>query len=304
MRVIAGVDVGQSSTTAAIGDRDGKEIARSNAGPGDEVGQDARSTRLRDAVDAALAGALREANLPADTTFSAVVAGISGYEGRFYGAPPEPRCERFVAVHDTAIAHAGAFGGGPGVLAIAGTGSAILAGDGGDGGLLLGGWGYLFGDEGSAFALARGAIVEATMQIDRGAEPSRLTRVLLDGFACDSVRALVRAFYAGEIDRARLAAFAVDVIRLAAEGIDAGAVALVEQSAIALAVTAASAARRANLLPAPFAVTGGLGTAQWFLERIDAAITDLDLPLERQAPERDPAAGALLLARRLTERQP
>ena len=109
--------------------------------------------------------------------------------------------QRFVLMHDAPIAHAGAFGGKPGVIVIAGTGSVAyaLAGDGRT--KTGGGWGYLFGDEGSAFWIARMFVHGATRK-------HALVRPLLEYFGAANLRALVRAFYSGEITRDRLASFA------------------------------------------------------------------------------------------------
>src|SRR5215469_5605871 len=111
----AGIDAGQSSTTAAIAADDGHILARGYAGPADEIGARPDSTRLRDALEGALADALRNASMDASTRFDAVVAGISGYEGRVYGQAPRLPADRIELLHDSAIAHAGALQGKPGV---------------------------------------------------------------------------------------------------------------------------------------------------------------------------------------------
>ena len=160
--LFAGIDAGQSSTTAAIAGSDGTIIARGYAGPADEIGATAESTRLRDALEGALADAIVNAKLDPSSRFDAIVAGISGYEGRIYGAAPRLPSDRVRLVHDSAIAHAGALGGKPGIVVIAGTGSAAYATFADGSAHFEGGWGYLFGDEGSAFWIARSAVSAAT----------------------------------------------------------------------------------------------------------------------------------------------
>ena len=90
--------------------------------------------------------------LPSESNFAAIVAGVSGYEGRVYGAPPEMPTRHFTLMHDAPVAHAGALAGMPGVVVIAGTGSVVYARDENGRSQTLGGWGFLFGDEGSAFS--------------------------------------------------------------------------------------------------------------------------------------------------------
>ncbi|MEO6912938.1 MAG: BadF/BadG/BcrA/BcrD ATPase family protein, partial [Candidatus Baltobacteraceae bacterium] len=155
--LFAGIDGGQSSTTAAIGGVDGRVLARGTAGPADEVDQSPSSSRLNDALNAALADALANANLDPSTRFTRVVAGISGYEGIVYGKTVALPADQTRLMHDSPIAQAGAFDGAPGIVIIAGTGSVVYGVNTSGASLLLGGWGYLFGDEGSAFGLARDA---------------------------------------------------------------------------------------------------------------------------------------------------
>ncbi len=71
----------------------------------------------------------------AEASFAAIVAGISGYNGTQRGRPPQLPSERVKLMHDAPIAHAGALGGRPGVVIIAGTGSVIYARDDGGAGV-------------------------------------------------------------------------------------------------------------------------------------------------------------------------
>jgi N-acetylglucosamine kinase-like BadF-type ATPase len=199
VKLYAGIDVGQSGTTAAIGDGE-RVIAYGRSGPGDEIAQDARSTRLRDAMHASLADAIANAQLPQQTQFDAIVAGISGYEGRIAGVPPALPSARVTLVHDAPIAHAAAFGDAPGIVVIAGTGSVAYARANDGRTHTTGGWGYLFGDEGSAFWIARTAF-ESAIACER-----ECGSAIAAHFERSSLRETARAFYAGEISRSAFAA--------------------------------------------------------------------------------------------------
>jgi glucosamine kinase len=291
--LFAGIDAGQTSTTAAIADDNGRPIAFGYAGPADEIGADAESTRLRDALEGALTDALRNAHLSTRTRFDSIVAGISGYEGRVYGHMPHLPGDRVQLVHDTVIAHAGALGGEPGVVVIAGTGSAAYAVFGDGSTHFEGGWGYLFGDEGSAFWIARNAISLATYHGD-----CEGTRALLSFFDVHTLRELVRSFYVGDVSRASIASFAP--VCIASAKVNQGCPCLCEPPVNAARELARLAARAARETPDPVKVAfvGGLVSDPWLRERIGQALHE-QLPSAIDVePKGEPVDGALILARR------
>ncbi len=199
----AGIDGGQSATQAAVCGEDGVVLGTGRAGPADEIGATPESTRLRDALESALRDAVARAGLPANQQFAAIVAGISGYEGRIVGVTPALPSQRVVIMHDAPIAHAGALAGEPGVVVIAGTGSTAYSVDPDGHAEQFGGWGYVFGDEGSAFWIAREALANVTRH-----DACHATKTVLQFFGAQSLRELVRAFYIGEVSRQRVASFA------------------------------------------------------------------------------------------------
>lgn len=296
--LVAGIDGGQSSTVAAIADENGRVIARGGAGPADEIGADARSTRLHDALRDAVRDALRNAGLAADTQFDAIVAGISGYEGTVFGVAPELPARRLRLMHDAPIAYAAALGEKAGVTVIAGTGSVAFAraSDGRE--LLCGGWGFLFGDEGSAFWIARSAITRAIEH-----ETCAGVERLLSFFDVHSLRELVRGFYVGKVARDELASFAPLCIEAAKTGRQCTCL---EEPAKDAARMLARLAAGAAIEPAEqvaVAFTGGLMRDEWFRDRVAA-----ELPASMKSagiarwehiePAREPVLGAVLLALR------
>ncbi|HET7815575.1 MAG TPA: BadF/BadG/BcrA/BcrD ATPase family protein [Candidatus Baltobacteraceae bacterium] len=294
MRLFLGLDGGQSSTQAALADETGRILGRGSAGPADEVNQGPDSTRLRDALEGALAAALAAAGLPPETELRAAVAGISGYEGRIYGQPPRIRAGDVTLVHDTRIAHAGALAGEPGVVVIAGTGS-VAYGAGPHGEALTGGWGYLFGDEGSAFWLARTALMQAMREQDAGESPA-FAAAALEALRMPSLRALSRAFYTGGIDRAALAALAPMVLHAAETG-DAQAETIVRDGANALAIAAMYALRRSALPDtAKVAIVGGVAQNQTMVDQFAQRLRALLPQAQPVKPRYGSAEGALLLA--------
>jgi len=218
MKYCAGIDGGQSSTNCAIGDEFGTVLARASGAPADLVGETRGSARQANVLDRVLADALGSAGLPPDTGFAAIAAGLSGFdEGHSHRPDLQTAHEAFRVLHDTEVAHAGAFGGGPGILVIAGTGSVAFGTN--DEGLRAraGGWGYLFGDEGSAFWIAREAIARAMRDEDFGSPPG-LGPLATTHFGVASLRALQHGVAHGEITRAMLASFAPAVLAAARDG--------------------------------------------------------------------------------------
>jgi glucosamine kinase len=287
---VAGIDGGQSSTTAVIGDELGRIVGRGTAGPADEVGQGADSTRLHDALTGALAGAVADAGLEPGAHFGAIVAGISGYEGRLYGRTPVLPATRVVYMHDAPVAHAGALGGRPGAIVIAGTGSVVYATDGRQG-RTTGGWGFLFGDEGSAFWLVREALAAAMRDDDAGSGAMRAeAQAACEFFGLPSLRAITRAFYAGEIGRDRLAAFAPRALQFECWAGIAG------RGADRLAALVRSALER-GAVPL-VACTGGMFADAGFARRVHDGIRQAAMPVEIVDPRYSPSMGALLLAYR------
>ena len=297
--MFAGIDGGQSSTIAALGD-EGKILARGSGPPADLVGEPRDSVRQAAALGEALGAALEAANLPRSMRVRALVAGISGFDG---GHSVRPRldglAERSEVVHDTVIAHAGALGGAAGIVVIAGTGSVALGNAVPDGAFVrCGGWGYFFGDEGSAVWIAREALRLAMAREDRK-RPSALADRAFTFYGTHSLRAIQHAFAHGEITRPALAAFASDVLAFAEEGDrDALAIRVAAAAELALLVDALDTALEGTGSPL-VSRAGGLfrdpGFARAFRDALERALPNARL----MEPAHDPAAGALLLARKL-----
>jgi N-acetylglucosamine kinase-like BadF-type ATPase len=294
--LFVGIDGGQSSTTAVVMNGSGGLLGRGVAGPCDYIGEPPDSRRCADACESAVAGALAAAALPESTAVEAVVIGLSGYDGAFYGVPPRFGNARVRYVHDAPVALAGAVERRPAVVVIAGTGSVAYAEDAEGTGVRIGGYGYLFGDEGSSFALARGALSLAMEEADRGAQ-SRLGDAALAYFDRPDLRALARAFYLKEIGRPELARFARVVLDAARLG-DPAASALVDRAASALGVLAANAIERLALggISVPVALTGGLFTNADFYRRTAEQVTAHAANARAVKPLHDPAIGAARMA--------
>jgi N-acetylglucosamine kinase-like BadF-type ATPase len=298
MRYCAGIDGGQTSTQCVVGDERGAVVARASGPPADLVGKSRASPHQAAVLDGVLAEAISRATLPHEMRLSAIVAGLSGYDEVASAIPDlaTPH-ERILTLHDTEIAHAGAFDGAPGIALIAGTGSVALGIDDEGNRARAGGWGYLFGDEGSAFWIAREAIAAAMRDEDSGA-PAGVGRRALDFFGLSSLHSLQQAVAHDELGRSALAGFAPVVLRAAHEG-DHGALAIRRRAVDELARLVHVAHRRLGMARRlPIAPIGGLFADEGFHEHWKWATRSLEPTASIVKPKYDPAMGALRLAYR------
>jgi len=295
----AGVDGGQTSTVAAIGDDRG-EVARGIGPPADLVGQPREPARQARAIGEALAAACVAARIPTETRFAGLVAGITGFDaGESAAIDLGTFADRGSVVHDATIAHAAAFAGAAGIVTIAGTGSvAVGNASAGDRLVRAGGWGYFFGDEGSAIWIAREALRSAMGRADRG-ESSDVADRAYAFYGTTSLRAIQHAFAHGDITRPALAAFATEVFESAASG-DADARTVRDAACRELArLVETIDARLAPAATRPVSYAGGLWHDVAFLAGFRTALATMVPHAELTAPRLDPAGGALVLARRL-----
>src|SRR5437764_3315818 len=90
------------------------------------------------------------------------------------------RTRRLIVTNDAVSALAGATASGQGIITIAGTGSIAFGRNASGRTARAGGWGYIFGDEGSGFDIVRQAL-RAALRMEEGWGPStRLREVLIE----------------------------------------------------------------------------------------------------------------------------
>jgi len=189
---------------------------------------------------------------------------------------------------------------GDGIGLVAGTGSVAVGRDAQGQPVYVGGWGWLFGDEGSAPGLIREAARASLAARDRGESPDLLAALLLDAYQVSEVTDLpdAMAAQAGAREWGSRASLVFDAL----EGGSAVAEAVVEDAAEALARLVVKVAAR-GVDASGVAVGGGVILNQpplydAFARRLGAllpetAVHRLDVP---------PVQGALVIAERLAGR--
>lgn len=304
MKVFLGIDGGQSHTTALVADGRGRILAQGTAGPSNHTREPGGRERLITAVSQSVAEALQLAGLLkgkslSDFKFASAHLAMTGEpEDKVTIVNELLRAGHLVVGHDAPGALAGALAGGDGVIVLAGTGS-VACGVVRNGKFVrVGGHGFLFGDEGGAFAIAREALMIELMNVDAEGEGA-LKKDLLRHFRRTSLKAIAKDFYAGLISRDELAAFAVRVGKLAERG-DGTARGLMDKAAWALVGLAMTTVRRLKLEQKPVEISygGGVFKSRRLLARFTAELT-VELPhAQVVAPRFGPDIGALLLAYR------
>jgi len=300
MRLFLGVDGGQSGTTVLIGDESGRVVGAGEAGPCNHAGAEEGRARFERAVKEGLDAACARAGLDAGTVcFESACLGMSG-------GPDDKqailagmlRAEHLMVTTDAAIALAGATATGQGIVAIAGTGSMAFGRNGEGRTARAGGWGYVFGDEGSGFHIARQALRAALRMEEGWGPPTSLRQALLEATGCGNANAALHLFYTAEWPRARVAALAPLADAAAAEG-DGVAMAILNRAAVELAMLVAAV--RCQLWKpgegVDVAYIGGVFQSGTVLEQF-RSLVEME-PGNRCAPPRNgPAEGALLEAYR------
>jgi N-acetylglucosamine kinase-like BadF-type ATPase len=306
MRHFLGVDGGQSGTTALIGDESGRALGRGSGGPCNHAGAAEGRQKLVRAVSDSVAAACAQAGLDAaGIRFAAACFGMSG--------GPEDKqailreilpADAVVVTDDAAIALAGATASEPGIVTIAGTGSIAFGRDAAGRTARSGGWGYIFGDEGGGFDIARQAL-RAALRAEQGwGPPTALGPVLLEATGSADANGALHRFYTPDWPRSRVAALAPLVDEAAMAG-DAVACEILQNAAQQLAVLTA-AVRQQLWKPgehARIAWTGGVFRSGILLERY-RCLVELEDGNHAGPPEYEPAAGALLEAYRAAGLRP
>jgi N-acetylglucosamine kinase len=300
MKLFLGVDGGQSSTKAIIGDEAGRILGEGAGGPFNHARAGEGRARFERGMRESLRAACESAGLDAASArFEAACFGMSG-------GPDDKEAilreilpaRRVIVTTDAAIALAGAVEGGNGVIVIAGTGSIAYGKNAAGKTARAGGWGYIFGDEGSGFDVVRQAL-RAVLRAEEGWGPEapRLRRELLAATGAANANDALHRLYGDEWPRSRTAALAAAVDAAARDG-DRMAADVLNRTAHELAMLAASV--RGQLWPAgeqvQVAYIGGVFKSATVLERFTALV---DLSGDRCVePRYGPAEGALLEAYR------
>lgn len=306
MQLFLGVDGGQSSTTALIGDESGRILGAGRGGECNHVGAAEGRAKFTRAITGCISTACAEAALePSRVRFASGCLGFSGGPADKKAILEEILAiDRMVVTHDGLIALVGATAGEPGIITISGTGSIAFGRNAEGREVRAGGWGYLFGDEGGGFDLARQALRAALRYEEGWGPPTALRGMLLEASGAPDANDLLHRFYTTEFPRPRIASFA-KLIDEAAESGDAVARDLLNGAGQQLA--SLTGAVRGQLFRegehARVAYIGSVFRSDIVRERY-RMLVELEDGNQVGPPVYGPAAGALIEAYRLAGLRP
>jgi glucosamine kinase len=303
--IFLGIDGGGSKTSCVIGDET-SVLGTGTGGPSNvvRVGEE----RARESLTAAIAQALTVANLK-PSEISRICVGLAGAARPEISQvveriileiiPGDADPHRITVVGDTVIALQAAFGSGPGVIVIAGTGSIAYGRNRGGQTARAGGWGFAISDEGSGHWIGRTAVAAAIAAGDEN--PSQnlpLIDILLKSWRLQTIEQLVPA--ANATPPPDFAALFPAVLKLAESG-DRIAVDVLTQAGTQLADLAGVLFRRLfpNSGGVPVAMSGGVFASSALVRQVFYNNLCSEHPGAALNPNViEPVRGALELARK------
>lgn len=298
-KIYVGVDGGATKTSALAADESGFIVGTGESGPSNYhiVGLEKAVENINLAIRTSMAASQAEV---ADV----VTLGLAGmdtshdFEAFEKRAAPRVAGKKVHVRHDAEIALVGATLGQPGVIVIAGTGSVAGARNRKGEYARCGGWGYLVGDEGSAFFIANEALRAVLWAYDGRGEPTALTEELVKALGIRSPEEILRKLYVEKMSVTEVARLAPIVTKLAASG-DTVAKKIVSEAARHLALHVVALVRKLQMAeeqPIKVATVGGVFKAGDVILKPFKSYLEEHFRVEIIKPELPPVAGALLLS--------
>ena len=297
---VLGLDGGGTQTRALLADLTGEIVGVGTAGACNLAAVSPPEALA--AALAAAAAALRQAEQPRVDVLSvcAGVAGVSYADRRaqFLRSLQDAFSNARITVEpDYAIALMGATGGGPGVIVIAGTGSAAYGENAAGEAHRAGAYGYLIDDGGSGYGVGRAALAAVLQAADGTGPQTTLTERILAGLGLISLSEVVPGVYGGSLSRVTIAGLSRIVAEAASEESDAVARAILLRAGGTLAQLVHGVTQRLFTeadTPVPVVQIGGLWNAGDTLTDVFASSLRRFAPAAVVTPPRhSPVEGAV-----------
>lgn len=298
MAIFLGMDGGGSKTICVVGDEQ-RELGRASAGGSNVIrlGEEQARQSLNQVIRQACAAAGVEPQQIERTCIGVAGAGRPEISQIVHRMVSGVVAGEVLVVGDMLIALEAAFGDGPGIVVIAGTGSIAFGRNRQGSTARAGGWGAAVSDEGSGHWIGRQAVAAVLRARDEGV-PTSLETAVLESWKLTSLDQLVRA--ANASPPPPFAALFPQVVSAAQTG-DAMARVILTQAANQLAHLARTVAAR--LFPAGeairLAMSGGVfANAAPMRQAFQSSLGSMLAPARVESRIADSVDGALALARR------
>ena len=218
--LVLGVDGGATKTMCAVADEKFKVVGVGVAGPCNYNVVSVREARKN--VKLAIKQACSNLNIR-KKSIKIGCFGIGGlttdrdYEIISREIVPSNIAEKRIIVNDVIVAFYAATRGEPGIVVVAGTGSIAYGLNNKGESAISNGWGWLMGDEGSAFDIARRALIAAAKAYDGRGEETILVDMFKKEFEVDDFKDIVPKIY-HEVTSTKIAALSKIVFTAAKNG--------------------------------------------------------------------------------------
>jgi len=302
-----GIDGGGTHTRALLTDGDGRRLGYGTAGPSNP--QTAGRETARGNILRSVEQAWEHAGLQRQQATAAFL-GMAGVASKTDKALVEELArgiglaDRIGADHDIRTALAGALAGREGIALIAGTGSSCYGRRFDGRSWRAGGWGHLLDDLGGGYWLGVQALSAMTRAYDGRGESTSLAPALMRALELTDMNDMLRLVGEEGLSRAEIASLAPLVLHAADAG-DHIAQDILEHGADELGLMALAVAKRLDWHrePVRIALIGGLAMNTAYRAMIADALRSHVPNGMLHEPLLSPAAGAVLLAMELAERQ-
>ena len=303
MEYVIGIDGGGTSTIGILADLEGNIYIQSRNGPSNfhVVGIDEATTVIRNVIEILMAGTPYP-SFPV----RAICLGLAGVDTEKDAELMKRQVEslnvakQVYVFNDTEIALIGGVGGERGVVVVAGTGSAAFGCDGKGHKVHAGGWGWILGDEGSAFRIGQQGLKAVIRALEGRGEYTCLIDNLIQRWKLRDRDELVSALRARTWSRIDVASMAEWVAMTASSG-DNVAQQIMRRAGEELGLLAISVIRQLQIEDEfRIVLTGGVFQAgEIVIEPMKQKVKSIAPSAQLTSPLYPPVLGAVFMAWRM-----
>jgi len=295
LKIFSGIEGGATKTVCVVGSETGQLLGVGYGGSSNYL--TAGIAKMKESLADSLQIALQTGGVqgPPETVY----AGLAGVglldpqrEARL-ALQEATRTKKVLVNSDGYVALYGSFVGKAGMIVISGTGSIAMGFNERGKFARVGGWGYLLGDEGSAFHVGLEGVRAVVKSHDGSLPLTSLAERALSFFHIQRIEELVKVFYLEDLRKEKVAAFSAEVVEAASKG-DTVAASIINSECVALKTIVKALQENLSLKTPRLALSGGVFEgSEWFRKRF---VEELGSDFEIAKPLHRAVTGAFMLA--------